>query len=437
MVADAESTDDYARQPVPDAATIHGFGIAIVITGMGATLPLFALGSQVSIALGLRSASGVFFFGCTLAGILSALTSVVGARARLSTYMIMTFAFGRRGGQVVNALLGVMLIGWFATTGELLGAVVHDALASIYGINVPAVVYTVLSLCAMTVTAIFGFKLMERFALITVPLLLVLMTYVAFLSIARHGLASALAQRGDRSITEGAALSSVIGLCMLTAVLAPDLTRFARNDRHALVTVLGLVIGWPLALLAAGLPAIALGHVDLMKIMIALGIPGVAVSVLIMSTWTSNTSNLYCSTLTLATLFRRASVRKIGLIAAVIALGGAVFGLANHFIPLLIALGIISAPLAGVYLSDFFVVKRQRYDIEALASGPAVRLSAFVAWAAGSAVGFLSTTHHVSLTTIPAADSVFAASAAYLLLNVRFGRRVRMPATESGNGPCA
>ncbi len=419
MSSDAGSADDYARQPVPDAATIHGFGIAIVIAGIGATLPLFAVGSQVSVALGLRSASGVFFVGCALVGLLSALTSVVGSRARLSTYMIMAFSFGQRGAQAVNCLLGIMLIGWFATTGELLGAAVHDALSGIYGINLPTVAYTILSLCAMTVTAIFGFKLMERFALITVPLLLALMAYVAFLALARHGLRGALAQPGDHSITDADALSSVIGLSVLTAVLAPDLTRFARNDWHALLTVLGLVIGFPAALLAAAVPAAVLSQIDLMKIMIALGIPGIAVSILIMSTWTSNTSNLYCSTLTLATLFRRTSVRKIGIGAAIVALGAAAFGLANYFIPLLVTLGIISSPLAGIYVMDFFAVRRQRYDVEALASGPAIRMSAFGAWIAGSAVGFLSTTQHLRLTSVPAADSIILASAAYWLLNVK------------------
>jgi cytosine permease len=417
------SSDDYARRPVPDAATVHGLGIAIVVAGVGATLPLFQVGSQLAVALGLRSATAVFFVSCALVGLLSAATSLVGARARLSTYMIMAFSFGRRGAQVVNLMLGFMLIGWFATTGDLLGRAVHDALASIYGIEIPTVVYTVLLLSAMTVTAIFGFKLMERFALVTVPLLLALMAYVVFLSLAHHGLAAALAQPGDHSISEADALSSVIGLAILTAVLAPDLTRFARNGWHALLTVSGLVIGFPLALLAAAVPAAVLVQTDIMKIMIALGIPGVAVSILVMSTWTSNTSNLYCSTLTLATLFQRASVRRIGIGAALVALAAAVCGVADYFIPLLIALGIVSAPLAGIYLSDFFIVKRQRYEVEALTSGPAIRTSAFGAWFAGSVVGFLSTTHHVRLTTVPAADSIIVASVAYLSLYAGFRKR--------------
>jgi cytosine permease len=156
--------------------------------------------------------------------------------------------------------------------------------------------------------------------------------------------------------------------------------------------------------------------------MIALGIPGVAVSILIMSTWTSNTSNLYCSTLTLATLFGRTPVRRIGIGAAVVALGVAIFGLANHFIPLLVALGIVSSPLGGIYIADFFLVKRQRYDLEKLSSGPRIRVSAFIAWFAGSTIGFLSTAEYLHLTSVPAADSIIVASLAYLLLNVN-GRR--------------
>jgi cytosine permease len=102
-----------------------------------------------------------------------------------------------------------------------------------------------------------------------------------------------------------------------------------------------------------------------------------------------------------------------------VALGAAAFGMANHFIPLLVTLGIISSPLAGIYITDFFAVKRQQYHLETLMSGPAVRLSAFGAWIAGSAVGFLSTTQHLRLTSVPAADSIIVASATYLLLNMK------------------
>ena len=109
--------------------------------------------------------------------------------------------------------------------------------------------------------------------------------------------------------------------------------------------------------------------------------------VLVISTWTSNTCNLYSATLTLATLFRRSSTVHLGLWGALVALVAAVGGIADYFIPLLIGLGIVSAPLAGVYVVDFFILRERVYHAGTLNELPAIRVGAFVAWLLGSAVG--------------------------------------------------
>ena len=143
-------------------------------------------------------------------------------------------------------------------------------------------------------------------------------------------------------------MGAVIGAIILTAVLAPDLARYARDDRNAIVSVLGVVVGFPVMLLLAALPAAVYGKHDLMDVHDPVASAGIAIVVLVISTWTSNTCNLYRATLTLATLFKRASTRSLGLWGAVVALVAAVAGIADYFIPLLIGLGIVSAPLAGV-----------------------------------------------------------------------------------------
>jgi cytosine permease len=417
MAEEPRLTKDYTNAPVPDEATIHGLRVAIVVAGIGATLPMFLLGSQISVGRGLRLAVPVCFAACALVGLLGTLTSIVGSRSRLSTYQVVTFAFGVRGARLVNLVLGVMLIGWFATTGEMLGAAIQHAVAGIHGTAWPQWIYTVGSLTAMTLTGIFGFRVMERFVRVTVPLLAALMAYVVWLSLLRGGLTAALSRPGDDSLSTVDALSSVIGAIILTAVLAPDLTRYARNDRHALLSVLGLVVGFPTALIMAAIPAAVFGEGDVMKVMTTLNIPGIAIVVLVMSTWTSNTSNLYSSTLTLATFFKRSSGKQLGCGAALVALVAALLGIADHFIPVLIILGVISAPLAGVYVVDFFGVNHQRYDLGTIDSLPAIRASAFAAWILGSAAGLAGTYYRHSLTSIPAVDSILIAAFAYFIMS--------------------
>ena len=54
MKAHPETTCDHTRSRVPDHATIGGFRIAVVVFGIGVTLPIFYIGSEISLALGLR-----------------------------------------------------------------------------------------------------------------------------------------------------------------------------------------------------------------------------------------------------------------------------------------------------------------------------------------------------------------------------------------------
>ena len=408
---------DYADSAVPDGATVHGLQIAMVITGIGATLPMFTLGTQIAAAQGLRMAVGICLLACGMVGVVAIFTSIVGARCRLSTYQILAFSFGSRGAQFINLLLAVMLIGWYATVADMLGAAVQQASATMFDLARPKWPFTVGALTLMTLTGIFGFHVVERFVRVTVPLLTALMGYVVWLSVSRHGLAPALARVGDHSLSSVDALSSVIGAIILTAVLAPDLARYARDDRNAIVSVLGVVVGFPAMLLLAAIPAAVYGKHDLMDVTTLLQIPGIAIVVLVISTWTSNTCNLYSATLTLATLFKRTSTRSLGLWGAVVALVAAVAGIADYFIPLLIGLGIVSAPLAGVYGVDFFVLRERVYDASTLGQLPAIRTSALAAWLLGSVVGLTETYAGHALTAIPAVDSILITALGHALMN--------------------
>ena len=415
-------TQDYADAQVPDGATVNGLQIALVIAGIGATLPMFTLGTRISGALGLRTAGVIALLACALVGLLAVFTSVIGARCRLSTYQILENSFGTRGAWLVNMMLAIMLLGWFATTADMLGGAVQHALATTYAAPGPKWPYTVIALALMTLTGIFGFHVMERFVRVTVPVLTVLMLYVVGLSLAHGGWAPALARAGDHTLTSVDALSSVIGAIVLTAVLAPDLTRYARSDRGALASVLGVTVGFPAALLLAAIPAAVYGAHDLMDVMTLLRIPGIAIVVLVISTWTSNTANLYSATLTLATLFKGHGTRRLGLWGALVALAAAAAGIADYFIPLLIGLGVVAAPLAGVYVVDFFVL-RHRPGNGAL---PVTRIRALVAWFLGSVVGLAETYSGHSLSGIPAVDSIVLTALAHIVMR---RIRTRTPAT--------
>jgi cytosine permease len=409
-----EIVEDFTLQPVPNEQTLSGLKIGIVILALGFTLPLLSLGSQIAKAQGIERAGTIFFAGCFLVALVSLATSLIGARQRVSTYVILEHTFGTIGGRLCNALLGLSLLGWFSNVADLLGTAVSETLHTIWGVEVSAFVCTTCGIALMTTTAIFGFRLMERFASIMVPILSAFMLYIVHKSLQIGSIGQAFALQGDQSIGFVDGISAVVGLVILTAVLAPDFTRYARNGRAAILSVAGLAFGYPLIMLIAAIPATIFGQADIMKVMADLQMPGVALLLFILSTWTSNTGNLYSMTLTTATILPRTPVWQLGVGGALAAVVAAYFHISTYFVSFLVLLGIGTIPVAGIYVCEAFLGKRNG---GADTPAPSIRPANLAAFMIAAGTGYLSAFRGGIIVPIPALEGLLCAVAAWLLLN--------------------
>ncbi|MCY4476967.1 MAG: cytosine permease [Gammaproteobacteria bacterium] len=410
MNTDQEPASDYTRSRVPDHATIGGFRIAVVVFGIGVTLPIFYIGSEISLALGLRQATLALFGGCAIVGLMMIVTSIIGARTRLSTYMIIQFSFGPNLVRyLVNPLLAMTYVGYFAATGDIFGGAIRDAVNAFYGIAIPRAVCAFIGCVAMSLTAMYGFRFIERFSSLAVPLLALFMLYVVYLVLQRIELQDLWTARGSGDMSVGLAISTVVGANILMAVSGPDLTRYARSGREGVKSVTGLAAGYPLIMLAAGIPALAFAETDIMKIMVIVGVALPAMFILVFSTWTTNTVNLYSAVLTLAASFRRFSDKQLAMMAGALGTLGAVLGIMDVFLPFVLILGIAATPIAGVYIADFFLLSPSAYRLEHLSARPSIGYSALFAWIAGTGTAAAAHQGLLTLTTVPAADGMITA----------------------------
>ena len=87
------------------------------------------------------------------------------------------------------------------------------------------------------------------------------------------------------------------------------------------------------------------------------------------------------------------------------------------FIPFLLFLGIATPPVAGIYIADFFMYRRNGYQDSVLTQEPQIKALTFVAWISGAVVGFMTVKGVFTLTTIPSVDSIVVACIAYALLS--------------------
>lgn len=411
-----QETNDYTRIKVPENKTVHGINIAAIIVGIGVTLPTFYVGGEVAQAIGLSKSLWVFILVNLVLGILCGITAIIGNRTRLSTYMLLHFSFGKKGTLFINCLIGITLLGWYAVTVEIFGEALTDSFKHLSGINVPISISIIGGSILMTITAIFGFKIVERFSVLTVPLLIVFLIYVLYSTVDSQSIESILNIKGNASLSITEAISAIVGLTILTPVLMPDFSRFARTDKDSLISVLALVIGFPIILLAGAIPSLMTGEIDIMKIMISLSLTIPAFIILVFSTWTTNTSNLYSTQLTLSTIFRKQKIATLGIIASAIGTLIAAIGIATHFIDLLSILSVLIPPISAIFIADFFFIKKQKYDLNDFDTLPDFGISAIISWILSCVVAYLANYNYINLTSISFFDSFIVAFIAYLVL---------------------
>ncbi|WP_446051530.1 purine-cytosine permease family protein [Zobellia laminariae] len=413
---ETQIADDYSRTKVPEDKTVNGIRIASIIIGIGVTLPVFFVGSEVTQALGLEKAIWVFMGVCIVLSLLCSITAIIGNRSRLSTYMLLHFSFGKKGALLINLLVAITLLGWYAVTVEIFGQALTDAFSQLLNISFPVSVGIVLGSVLMTLTSIYGFRMIERFSAIAVPLMLLFVVYVLYVTTTQNSMGTLFQIDGNGSMTTTQAISAVVGMVILTPVLMPDYSRFARTDKDSLISILGLTIGFPLVLLAGGIPSLITGEIDIMKIMIGLSLTIPALFILIFSTWTTNTANLYSTQLTLSTVFTKTKEAKLGILASIVGTLLALFGVAIHFIDFLNVSSIFIPPVSAIFIADFFFVKKQHYEVERFNELPVFDTSALISWVVACIVAYLGAFNYITFTSISFFDSFIIAFTLYLIL---------------------
>ncbi|MBW7835332.1 MAG: cytosine permease [Sphingomonadales bacterium] len=411
-----ELTRDYSREPVPDDHVVSGVRIALIVIGFAITLPVLLAGSEIGLALGLARSVKTFLIGGAVLAFVGCVTAYIGAKTRLSTYMITQFSFGVGGARVVNLLIAITLFGWYGVTAFLFGQAAQSAVIDIYGVDLGATPYTVLGSLLMVLTTVWGFKALDKLSLFAVPLMVAFLVAVVWYALKAASWEAITSVQGS-GMSEGVATSLVVGSYIVGSILLPDLTRYSRQARDGIVAAfIALGIAFPGIFLVATIPSLAIGNKDLVAIMMGLGMGVPALAMIIFATWTSNANNLYSTSLTLATIFTRYEKWKITVAAGLLGTVLAALGIMDYFVNFLLFLGICIPPIAGIYIADFFFLRHGDYRLEMLSSQSRVNKAAFAAWLMASLIGYGSAHDLIPNSSIPACDSMAAAFVLYLVL---------------------
>lgn len=170
-------------------------------------------------------------------------------------------------------------------------------------------------------------------------------------------------------------------------VIAPDYTRYNKSRKDAAKSmILGILPAGLLMFYMGAVMSKLTGLYDISLIMGEVGIPILGIVVLILATWTSNTTNAYSAGISMVMLFNLKDDKRAvtTLVAGVAGTILALLGLSSYFEEVLNVLGYAFAPMAGILIADYWILMKGRP--ESWKETPGVDISGLVSWCIGVVV---------------------------------------------------
>lgn len=398
-----QSVENYALEKVPDDMKRGWKSIFCVLVAIGVDLSSVILGAELANSMPLDKAILSVVVGSFLSAILYTLCSLVGSSTSLSTSMITKYVFGDIGAKIFSLAIGISLLGWF---GVQVGFFSENAslLFNNFNINIDVRILSLVGGLLMMSTVIYGYRAMEKLSVYSVPLLLALMFLTILLGFKANGVPTIEANM-EQTMTFAQGVSLAVSIIIVGAIISPDISRWAKSRKDCtLASFFGILFGNSFMIIVSIILVKCMGTSEIMNIFLALGLAIPGMIVLTLAQWTTNTSNIYSSALSIALVVKNISQKKLTIILGLIATLLAVLGIYEGFINFLNILGIVVAPVGGVYIAEYYIVKKAFKNIEDESSVNPIVTRSIVAWVIGIVITTLSTYGFITLSTISPLD---------------------------------
>ncbi|GAL31571.1 cytosine/purine/uracil/thiamine/allantoin permease family protein [Vibrio maritimus] len=268
----------------------------------------------------------------------------------------------------------------------------------------------------MMITAIYGVRALGKLSAYSVPLMVTLITVGLFMA---AGAQSAGDKAIESPLSMGEAISYVMSIWILAAVAAPDIARYAKTRKDAILGAgFGFLFGNSATIVVALLLTQMTGSDDLVNVFFGIGLGMAAIIVLVFAQWTTNSSNLVSGALGMSVVLPNVPRPILVIVMTILGLAIAQLGMIDMFTAFLTLLGVTIAPSAGVYLAQYYFLDKSALEFERIQSAPNWMLKGLVAWAFGSAVSACTAGEFFnlfSLTSISAIDGILASFVAYIV----------------------
>jgi len=415
---------DHALEPVPEKEqrgllSTVGVFVAWVIT----TTP-FLVAAALASGMTFWTAVAALLVGTTITATVGMLVGVLGQRTRMNSYLVSRIVYGVKGSTLISVLIGILSVGFVGVIASFLGAVISAGIPFL-----PVWVGSLGFVIFSTYIALVGYKGLSVVGQISVPLLWALGLFLVIKTLSSgggFGHITAFVPKG--SLSFGVAVTVVVADWITGATIACDIARFSKRSRDvAIAAYLGWVVSYCLFALIGLFAYYGSGTTDIVGLLSAQGLIGVAIFVFFVALISSTDVNLYAFSLALTNLCDAFGIKSLRR-AAWVVIGGTItalislLGYANTFLPFLLTIGVIIPAYAGVVLAHYYVLGASRRSPEELVTRiqPGIRWTGIASFVVGVAVAYFTNRANVG---IPALQGLLIAGLVYTALEMGLGRR--------------
>lgn len=361
-------------EPVPVSSRQLGLLDHFVLwSSLGVGLLVLEAGALLVPALNLGTALVAILIGTAVGVLLLALAGLIGAGTGVPTMVLLRPALGLRGSFLPTALNLAQLIGWTAFEFWVMALAANRVGQALFGFSSYPLWLIVFALwCVLLALGgplVVVRQWLEKFGVwlvygATIWLTVVLLT--------RSNIGALLRQPGAGGLPFLQAVDLVVAMPISWMPLVADYNRFARNGR---ASFWGTYVGYfltnvwfyglgALFLLSLNLPGT--GPEQLAAAILALT-GGVVALVIILVDETDNAfADIYSAAVSLQNLWPHLSQRLLVVLIGLVSLLLAAFLTMTDYFYFLLVIGSFFVPLFGLLAADYFVLRGQRYQVEAM-----------------------------------------------------------------------
>lgn len=354
-----------ALKPIPKTERKSWISMAFVQAGICVCVPSFLEGALLAEAMPIWEAIISGSLGYIIVVVVMAILGIMGCDLGMASCTLTRSTFGDKGGRyIVSLLFAINLIGWFGIQNGVCGEAFSNFMSGYVGIPISTTVSSIIWGLIMLLTAVFGMSALEKLDYVSIPLLVVIMAMGTYLAIKQYGMAAA-----DAEVTRTMSFLGGVGLSFnfyaVGTITAADITRFQRTRKDTIKSVVWGVFPMGIVTLVMGalLTKIA-NNYDISMVLIAVGIPVLGVLALVLSTWTTNSTNAYSSGLDIVMAFNIPDNRRreVTIVAGIIGTVLGAVGILNHVEGFLSFLSFLVCPIGGIMIADYWFVGKGKAE---------------------------------------------------------------------------